>query len=162
MKSKKLFELSYVLNFISSVTLISMMLYTNSDRKDDKDYINLVIVLSTAFLLAIAPFNWMCYYIHKAYKSNQLLSKRIKIAGTIVFILFSVFTILVFIGSFYVAQSIYSYFKAKNYYGVFASLVLFTITATGLYSCLGYWIIRKRIKAQFVNAIAELGNEPNS
>ena len=164
MKSKKFFGVINLLNFILSATFLSLIFYfvlIERGNLNNNDTIGLT-VLSTIFLLIITPFNWACYLLHKTYKSSQLLSKKVRIGGTIFYILFCLLTIALILGSNYLVKD---FFRIRNYKFDRVNLVrmlFLAITITAVYLCFTYWIVRKHVKTQFANTIVQLGDESNS
>ncbi len=157
MKSKPLFVLCYILNFILSLVFIILVVYFNTQDAVNRGNIIALIVFSSVFILVIMPFIWLCYSLDKKYKSNQQLSKKAKVAGIIFFILFSLLAIIQIIGAFDIIKDIITDpANTDTRVILFASLFL-SITATSIYLCFAYWIIRKQTRKQFVDIIAQLG-----
>jgi hypothetical protein len=164
MKSKKFLGVINLLNFILSAALLSLVFYFVTIEKGNinNDDILGLSILSLTFLLVIAPFNWICYDLHKTYKLNQQLSKRAKILGVICSILFSSLAVLEVIGT---VELLTKIADNKIYNNLRFVLVFFgfcTITLTSLVLSVVYWLVRRQIKVQFVDIVAELGSESNS
>ena len=164
MKSKKLFGVINFLNFILSAAFLLLVVYSVVIEKGNlkNNDITGLTILSLAFLLIIAPFNWICYALHKTYKLNQQLSKRAKISGAICSTLFSLLAVLETIGTIELIDEI----SGKKIYTSDRLILFFSgfclMTLTSLYLSVSYWFVRRQTKVQFVDIVAQLGNESNS
>lgn len=157
MKTIKLFEISYFLNFILWLLFLATILYYNTNEGEVNTFA--IIVFSLVFLLIIVPFNWICYSLHKTIKNNQQLLKSAKIAGSILCVLFSSLTLLETIGSInIISDGIFNKSYLEFRFIAFSSLFLL-ITFSSLYLCCSYWIIRKQTNKLFIDIITQLGDE---
>lgn len=153
-----------LLNFMLTAALMSLMLYYTFIEKErlNEDDILAIVVLSFTFLFIVAPFNWLCYALHKTYKLNQQLSKKIKVLGLICSILFSLLTVVEMIGAIDLVTKISSdkIYDTIGFISFFVGFCL--ITLTSLYLSISYWFVRRQTKIQFVDIVAELGDQLNS
>ncbi len=162
MKMIKFFEINYFVNFIASLSFIGMVIYTGIERADREDSFFFVSLFSSAFLVIVVPFNWICYSLHKAYTSSLPLSRKGKIAGIIFYILFSLLMIPEVIGSVDIITNVVTRNTFRDARLFLFALLFWSITITAICLCISYWIVRKRVGMQFVNVISELGNEEAS
>jgi len=159
MKNKQFFGFGYILNFTLSLAFIIMMFYFNRRYPENDGNIIAITFFSSIFLLIVTPFNWLCYSLHKKYRSNQQLSKKAKITGTIFFVLFSLLSILQIVGT---VELIDDAITNRSYIDtqlIFITSLFLSITLTSIYLCFAYWVIRKQTRKQFVDIIAQLGQE---
>ena len=161
MKSNKLFGVGYFLNFIASSVFLAILFYFSVRENETANNELALTYLTITFLLVILPFNWICYSLHRSYRLNLQLLKKMKIFGSILFILFSILTVLEIIGSVDIINDIFNDKFYPEFRTILFSSLFFSITISSLYLCFGYWIVRKQTKAQFVDIIADLGKDTN-
>jgi hypothetical protein len=160
MKSKKFFEISYLLNFILSLAFIFLIFYaTIIERASSEENFSILLLFFAVFLLIVVPFNWICYSLHKTYKTSQQLSKKARIGGTIFYILFSLLTILEIIGFADILTDLVTSTSIRQMRFVLFALLFGSMTITGVSLCINYWFIRRQTRVHFVDVIAQLGDE---
>jgi hypothetical protein len=159
MKMIKFFEISYFSNFVSSLSFIGMIIYVLVEKPTDKDNFFFVSLFFAAFLFIVVPFNWICYSLDKLYKTSQQLSKKGRIAGTIFYTLFSLLTILELFGSYDIIAHSLTRNTVRDMRLLTFVLLFWSITISAIGLCISYWIIRKKTRIQFINVIAQLGDD---
>jgi hypothetical protein len=156
MKSRKLFEISYILNFLLFVMLIAKANINSVDTGDN----SVVIIFSTLIGLAAFLFDWACFILYKLYKSGAELSSGAKVSGTFAYVIFTLLTLPVL----YLAiTTIVSYFTYNYRYfslsNILYHLFFWMLTITSVYLNIMYWVIRKQINVQMTKKVTDLGNE---
>ena len=156
MKSKKIFEISYILNFILSFFLICEGISFSFEKKNPGEF-SIAMIFLALFLVIIVPFNWACYSLIRKYKLSEQLSKKGKVFGAITYILFAILTVLLIAGS---VSLIYRGLD-KNIYHTLYTVSFLCMTVTAIYLCILYWIIRKKTKSDVLNndVLSQLGTE---
>ena len=157
MKSTKIFELAYTINFIVNLGFVVASNILNY-QNNYSDFIFILLFLSSIFLLIIVPFNWICYRLLKSYRTNMQLSKSYKILGTIFHVLFSLLTVLLIVGSIDLIAEYFELGFQNMRYFIF-NLLFWVSTTTSVYLCISYWFIRNQMKQEANKLILQIGEE---
>ena len=161
MKSIKAFEIITILNFafcLSFVVLLDIRnLYFNRSF-----FLTGFIILNFSFLLIIGPFCWTCISLVKDYKCGLQMSKRAKIFGIVLSLLYTVLLFFLIYGSFDLINRFFNYRIKNDWLQRTAIVLLWLSTITSIYLAISYWMIRKQINLTFAQSVSQIGLQSKS
>jgi hypothetical protein len=155
-KSKRIFELCFILNFTLSLSFIILANIINLKRNYE-DFYTVLIFLAIIFIVIIAPFNLICFVLLKAYKYNLQLSKKVKVLGLISNIIFFLFSVFLAWGSIDLLSKFSTDIYLTNWMAFIAYFLFWVTTITSICLSISYWVIRHQVKYQYVDVISEIG-----
>jgi hypothetical protein len=159
MKRRKLFEISYVLNCFLYLSLLCFQILENIIYNYGPDILTILASLIILFVLVVAPFDWACHKLNKAYKNSLQLSKAVGRAVIIIGILFNILTVLSISGSMIYIRDYYTDQLNTGLSSIFYYFLYGCFMITSIYLSIAYWIIRRQVKLQETSIVSNLGSE---
>ena len=155
MKSYKLFQISYTLNFIFCLCVLGVVCYRFiRDWNFNLSFFLFAVILVVVFSI----FDWLSYHLLHSIKIKYLLSTRLRIAGIIFYIICVLITIFCTFGSIIMISGMIkeqrSIFHINEYIFLYPFL---GFTLSSIYLCISYWLLRKQINLNFTNSIENIG-----
>ena len=157
MKSYKLFQICYTLNFIFCFLLFGLIVFRTLIQWDFDSFNVYMFITSTIITVIFAIFDWLCHDVLYAIKIGRPVSGTKKIAGRVFNIICIALTLFFISGLVSMIQSFIDSSQFKNidqylFLCLFSGLIL-----TSVYLCISYWILLNQIKSDFSETIDEIG-----
>jgi hypothetical protein len=158
MKSRKLFEIAYIFNFLLFAAVVVRINIRSANLEFDSVNVSISAIISFAAFF----FDWACYVLYKVYKSGRELSRSAKVIGTFAYVLFTLLTLPVLYNA--ITTIVFYFQDSSPLYSpnnILYHLVFWCLFSTSVYLNIMYWVIRKQIKMQQLSILSNLGeNEP--
>ena len=156
MKNIKAFKTINILNIVFCLSFV-VLLDIRNFYLNRSFFLAPFIILNFSFLLIIVPFCWACIFLLKDYKTGLQMSKRARISGIVISLLYTIIVLFLIYGSFDLIKHFFNYRIKNDWLQRTAIFLLWLSTITSIYVVINYWVIRKHINLTFAKSVSQIG-----